>query len=92
MHYKEILIYEFQEKELRGLSPNYHIHGSVNDLYIPTIGPSCSRIGRPIVGIHMKSAHRNMNVANSNFGLRPAQFPFWEYLLRIFGIVSLQCG
>jgi hypothetical protein len=26
-----------QEKELRGLSPNFHIHVSVSDLYIPTI-------------------------------------------------------
>ncbi len=26
------------KKELRGLSPNFHIHVSVNDLYIPTIG------------------------------------------------------
>jgi hypothetical protein len=31
-----------------------HIHVSVSDLYIPRIGPpiSCSRIGRPIVGLH----------------------------------------
>jgi hypothetical protein len=28
----------FLEKDLRGLSPNFHIHGSVCDLYIPTIG------------------------------------------------------
>ncbi len=28
----------FPEKELRDLSPNYHIHVSVSDLYIPTIG------------------------------------------------------
>jgi hypothetical protein len=27
----------FPEKELRGLSPNFHIHVSVSDLYIPTI-------------------------------------------------------
>jgi hypothetical protein len=26
------------EKEYRGLSPNFHIHVSVRDLYIPTIG------------------------------------------------------
>jgi hypothetical protein len=26
------------EKELRGLSPSVHIHVSVSDLYIPTIG------------------------------------------------------
>jgi hypothetical protein len=28
----------FPEKEYRGLSPNDHIHVSVSDLYIPTIG------------------------------------------------------
>jgi hypothetical protein len=41
-HCKEISIYVFPEKELRGLRPNFHIHVSVNDLYctyIPTIGP-----------------------------------------------------
>jgi hypothetical protein len=28
----------FPEKEYWGLSPNFHIHASVSDLYIPTIG------------------------------------------------------
>jgi hypothetical protein len=28
----------FPEKEYRGLSPNFHIHASVSDLYIPTFG------------------------------------------------------
>ncbi len=54
MHFKGISIYVFPEKELRGLIPNFHIHVSVSDLYIPMISPpifSCSRIGRPIVGI-----------------------------------------
>ncbi len=32
-------IYVFLEKELRGLSPNFHIHVSVSDLYVPRIGP-----------------------------------------------------
>ncbi len=32
-------IYVFPEKKLRGLSPNFHIHVSVNDLYVPRIGP-----------------------------------------------------
>jgi hypothetical protein len=27
----------FPEKEYRGLSPHFHIHASVSDLYIPTI-------------------------------------------------------
>ncbi len=34
----EILTQIFPEKEYRGLSPNFHIHASVCDLYIPTIG------------------------------------------------------
>jgi hypothetical protein len=34
----EILKQIFPEKEYRSLSPNFHIHASVNDLYIPTIG------------------------------------------------------
>ncbi len=36
---KKISIYVFLEKELRGLSPNFHIHVSISDLYITTIGP-----------------------------------------------------
>jgi hypothetical protein len=28
----------FPERKYRGLSPNFHIHAYVNDLYIPTIG------------------------------------------------------
>jgi hypothetical protein len=42
---------------LCGLSPNFHIHVSVSDLYIPRIGPhtSCSRIGKAIVEIYNRS-------------------------------------
>jgi hypothetical protein len=38
----------------QSLSPNVHIHVSLNDLYISRIGPhiSCSRIGRSIVEIY----------------------------------------
>jgi hypothetical protein len=32
-------IYVFLFWELRGLSPNFHVHVSVSDLYIPRIGP-----------------------------------------------------
>ncbi len=41
-HCKENPIYVFLFWELRGLSPNFHIHVSVSDLYIPRIGPHIS--------------------------------------------------
>ena len=37
-HCNEKPIYVFPEKELRGLSPNFHIHVPVSDLYLSRIG------------------------------------------------------
>jgi hypothetical protein len=42
VHCKENPIYVFLFWELLGLSPNYQIHVSVSDLYIPRIGPHIS--------------------------------------------------
>jgi hypothetical protein len=42
MHCKEYPIYVFLFWELRDLCPNFHIHVSVSDLYIPGIGPHIS--------------------------------------------------
>ncbi len=39
----------FPEKEYRGLSPNFHIHASVSDLYIPVL---LEEICRPILGLY----------------------------------------
>jgi hypothetical protein len=43
----------FPEKESRGLSPNFHIHVSVSDLYIPTMDLPFlqKKICEPIQGI-----------------------------------------
>jgi len=38
-HCNENTSYVYPEKELHGLSPNFHILVSVSDLYIPRIGP-----------------------------------------------------
>ncbi len=38
-HFKENPIYVLPENKLRDLSPNFHFHVSVSNLYIPTIGP-----------------------------------------------------
>ncbi len=54
MHCKSNSVYIFLFWELRGLSPNFYIHVSVSDLYIPRMGPhsSSSRNGSSILGIY----------------------------------------
>jgi hypothetical protein len=44
----------FPEKEYRGLSPNFHIHVSVSELYIPKMGLPflLEEIYRPILEIY----------------------------------------
>jgi hypothetical protein len=44
----------FPENEYQGLSPSFHIHVSVIDLYIPTIGLPIllEEICRPLLGLY----------------------------------------
>jgi hypothetical protein len=59
LHCNENSIYVFLFWELHSLSPNFHIHVSVSDLFIPRISPhiSCSRIGRSNVGNYKSLTH-----------------------------------
>ncbi len=65
----EILKQIFPEKEYRGVSPNFHIHASVSDLYIPTIGLPIplEEICRPILGLYKSLTDTWM----LKLGLRP---------------------
>ncbi len=92
-------VYIFLFWELLGLSPNFHIHVSVSDLYIPRIGPhiSSSREGRSVVG-NWEYIIRSQTHECGNWYWYP-NIPFWQYLFQIFsfkvsifGILSLQCG
>jgi hypothetical protein len=67
----EILKQIFPEKEFWGLSPNFHIHASVSDLYIPMIGLPIllEEICGPILGLYKSGA---------------ALFPEKEYIRGIF--------
>ncbi len=72
----------FLEKEYRGLSPNFHMHVSVRELYILTMGLPflLEKICGPI-------DHRHMNVET---GAKAALFPEKEYINGIAVAVQWQ--
>ncbi len=68
----------FSEKEYRGLSPNFHFHVSVSELYNPTMGLPVllEEICKTDPG-NKQIAQRHMNV---EIGAEAALFPEKEYI------------
>ncbi len=64
--------YIFPEMKMRGLVPNFYIHVSVSNLYIPTISPQTlySKIGELIMGIYKSLSDTRMQT----LGMRPHSF------------------
>ncbi len=75
---------------MRGHNPNFHIHVSVSDLYIPTIGlPILLQENMWTDLGNIQIAHRHMNV---DIGPKAAQCPEKEYINGIFVAVLVHFG
>jgi hypothetical protein len=73
----------FPQKEYRGLSPNFHIHASVSDLYIPRIGLPIllEEICRPILGLYKSNRSQTHECGMWN---EATLFPEKVYISGIF--------
>jgi hypothetical protein len=68
----------FPEKEYRGLSPNFHIHVFVSELYVPTMG-----LPFLLEEIYVDRSWEYINCSQRHecgIGAEAAQFPEKEYI------------
>ncbi len=80
----------FPEKELRSRSPNFHIHVSVSDLYIPTMDlPILLQENIWTDPGNLINAHRRMDL---EIGTEAGQLPGKEYINGIFFAVYFICA
>jgi hypothetical protein len=88
-HCNENPIYVFLFWELRGLSPNFHIHVSVSDFYISRIGPAISlQQNRQTDQGNIKNPSQTHEC--ENWDLRPHN-TFSGNICFEFSVASLQC-
>jgi hypothetical protein len=80
----------FPEKEYRGLSPDFHIHASVGNLYIPTIGLPIlmEEICRLLLGLYKSLTDTWM--WKLEIGAEAALFPEKEYINGVFVAVHIR--
>jgi hypothetical protein len=88
MHCNENPIYVFLFRELLAISPNFHIHVSVSDLYISTIDLPIllQEICGPILGIYciIRSQTHECGIGNCGLaipflGIFVSNFPNFRY-------------
>jgi hypothetical protein len=77
MHFRKIGGHSlFPKQNVNVLSPNFHIHVSVSDIYIPRIGlPILLQPNRETGPDNVKIADRYLNAGIRN---EAAQFHFWK--------------